>query len=60
MGMINDIGIEGDGDIVFATTDGALLFTAYGFLKRTLSGDAFPGSPLPTRALPRQDAESLF
>jgi hypothetical protein len=43
MGMINDIGIEGDGDIVFATTDGALLFTAYGFLKRTLSGDAFAG-----------------
>jgi len=42
-GMINDIGIEGDGDIVFATTDGAILFTPYGFPKRVLSGDQFAG-----------------
>lgn len=40
---IADIGIEGDGDIVFATETGLHLFTPYGVYKRTISPLIFYG-----------------
>jgi DNA-binding beta-propeller fold protein YncE len=40
---IADIGIEGDGDVVFCTEAGMELFTAYGLHKKVLSGEVFVG-----------------
>ena len=40
---IFDIGIEGDGDIVFATESGLQLFTPYGVFKRTINPGQFYG-----------------
>ncbi len=37
-GSIIDIAIEGDGDLVFSTMSGTLLFTPYGVLKRSMGG----------------------
>ena len=42
-GTVLDIGIEGDGDIVFATESGLQLYTSYGVLKRTMSPDVVFG-----------------
>ncbi|MCX6646816.1 MAG: carboxypeptidase-like regulatory domain-containing protein [bacterium] len=40
---IADIAIEGDGDLVFATTGGLQLFTPYGTFKRTINPGQFFG-----------------
>lgn len=42
-GAIFDIGIEGDGDIVFATDTGLQLFTPYGVWKRTIDLEIYYG-----------------
>jgi len=43
LATIADIGIEGDGDLAFATEAGLELFTPYGIHKRLLSGALFTG-----------------
>lgn len=43
MYSIFDIGIEGDGDLVFCTDSGAQLFSPFGDFKRTMSANAYSG-----------------
>jgi DNA-binding beta-propeller fold protein YncE len=42
-GLVLDIGIEGDGDIVFADEAGLQLYTPYGEFKRTMTGGLWLG-----------------